>query len=302
MSTAQSDSKKDAALVAQTLQHAALRKTNAPRKHFFGVIVWWELRRRRTAILWWTIGSIIMTATIMSLFPSIRDQAAQMNQVINQLPAGLRELKAGSAGIVDVGDPASFINSQLFYATLPILWIILAITRGSAAIGREESSKTLELLLAQPVHRTRLLAAKAISTSLELLIVGVACLAVIVVMAPMLDMNLPTANLVAATLYTTLFSLSFGIITLALHAAGGLFKHVATTLAVTLSFGGYIVTSLSGLTDWLDVPVKFMPYHYFSPLDILHGKTPRGLLLYLTAVTLVCSTLAAIGFRRRDIE
>lgn len=289
------------AVVRQTLQNAHERK-NAMPKRYFGTVVLWELRRRRNAIIWWTVGSVIMTAVIMSLFPSIRDQAEQMNKVINQLPAGLRELKAGSAGIVDVGDPASFINSQLFYATLPIMWIILAITRGGAALGREEQSKTLELLLAQPLSRGRLLVAKFTSVTLELLIVGTASLAVVLAMAPMFDMNLSAGVLTAATVYTTLFSLSFGVIALALHAAGGVFKHIATPLAVTLGFGGYIITSLSGLTDWLDVPVTFMPYHYFNPLDVLNGKTPRGLLVYLIGVAVFCAMLAAIGFRRRDIE
>lgn len=72
-------------------------------------VLFWELKRRRTALLWWTIGSIVMTVVILALYPSIRDQAAQMNQVINQLPEGLREMKAGSAGSVDVGDRKSVV-------------------------------------------------------------------------------------------------------------------------------------------------------------------------------------------------
>ena len=298
----QPGNKRNGVAAAQSLQHAAQRKNTTPSGSTFSAIILWELRRRRTAIIWWVVGSVTMTTVIMALFPSIRDQAAQMNQVINQLPAGLRELKAGTAGIVDVGDPASFINSQLFYATLPIMWIILAITRGSAALGREEQTKTLELLLAQPISRISLLTAKITSVSLELMIVGAICLLVILAMAPMYDMNLSAGRLAAATLYTTLFSLSFGIIALTLHAAGGVLKRAATALAVVIGFGGYIVTSLSGLTDWLDVPVKFMPYHYFNPLNILHGQTPRGLLVYLISVVLLCTILATIGFRHRDIE
>ena len=123
--------------------------------------IFWELRRRRTALIWWTIGSILMTVTILALFPSIQDKAAQMNQVINQLPEGIREMKAGGVGSVDVGDPAQFLNSQLFYITLPMIWIILAITRGAAILGREEQDGTLEMLLARPLSRTRLLLAKA---------------------------------------------------------------------------------------------------------------------------------------------
>src|ERR1700760_3853975 len=111
----------------------------------------WELQQRKFAILWWTLGSVILCVVIMALYPSIRDQAHQLNQVINQLPQGLRELKTGGANSVNVADPVAFLNSQLFYATLPILWIILAITRAGSVLGRDEQNHTLELLLARPV-------------------------------------------------------------------------------------------------------------------------------------------------------
>lgn len=77
-------------------------------------VVLWELRRRRKAILWWTIGSVVMTFVILALFPSIRDKAADMNAVINQMPKELRGLKTGGAAQIDVGNPAQFLNSQLF--------------------------------------------------------------------------------------------------------------------------------------------------------------------------------------------
>src|SRR6476646_2802285 len=103
-------------------------------------ILAWELRRRRTALLWWTIGSVVLSVVIMLLYPSIRDQANQLNKVINALPPGLRELKTGGAASVNVADPIAFLNSQLFYATLPIVWILLAITRGSAVLGHDEQN------------------------------------------------------------------------------------------------------------------------------------------------------------------
>src|SRR5580765_339000 len=127
----------------------------------------WELRQRKSAITWWTIGSVVLAVVIVCLYPSIRDQANQLNQVMNQLPPGLRELKTGGSTSVNVADPVQFLNSQLFYATLPILWIILAITRGGAVVGRDEQNHTLELLLARPVSRAAVLTAKALSLLVE---------------------------------------------------------------------------------------------------------------------------------------
>ena len=265
-------------------------------------VILWELRQRRRAIFWWTLGSIIMTITILALFPSIRDKAADMNAVINQMPKELRGLKTGGATKIDVGDPLQFLNSQLFYATLPVLWIILAITRGASILGKEEQSRTLELLLARPVARAKLLAAKAIAFCTEFGFVTIVTLFSIVLLCPLFDLQIGVVPLILATLYTSLFSLSYGYIAFVLQATSMLTKRAATVVAVALGFGGYILASLSSLTDWLRYPVSLVPYHYFDPLAILQGHTPRGLLLYLMSVFFIGSLLAYFGFRRRDIE
>lgn len=265
-------------------------------------VILWELRRRRNTILLWTVGSIVLVGIILLVFPSIRDQAAQLDQVISKLPESMRGLKAGGNATVNLSDPVSFLNSQIFYATLPILWIILAITRGAGILGREEQNRTLELLLARPISRTRLLCAKALSLLVEFGIVSVATLLVITLLAPVFDMHVSTAKLALATLYTAAFSLSFGYIAFVMQATNRFTKHVAITVAVLLSFGGYVLASLSAMASWLEWPVKFLPYHYFRPLDAFEGRWPHGALLYMAIVFIAGSIAAIIGFRRRDIE
>ncbi len=264
-------------------------------------IIIWELRRRRSAIIWWGLGSVLLSILILALYPSIRDQAHQLNQVINQLPQGLRGLKTGGAQTVDVADPVAFLNSQLFYATLPILWIILAITRGASILGREEQTKTLELLLARPVRRGGLLLGKALSFAIEFIIVAGVTLAAIIVAAPLCSLHVGWWHLFVTTAFTALFAFSFGLIAFSLEAASSLTKRAATAVAVFIGFGGYILASLSGLTDWLKGPAKFAPYHYFEPTALLRGNSVHGLDIYLIGVLVVCAAVAYFGFRHRDI-
>lgn len=262
----------------------------------------WELRRRRAAIFWWTVGSVLLSAIILTLYPSIRDQAHQLNQVINQLPQGLRELKTGGSNSVNVADPVAFLNSQLFYATLPIIWIILAVTRGSSILGRDEQNHTLELLLARPISRARLLTAKALSLVVEFICVGGATLAAIIVLAPLFDMHLGATRLALTTIYTVLFSLSFGLIAFMLQATGRLAGRVASAVAVIVGFGGYLLASLSGLTHWLQTPAKFAPFHYFAPDKILKGQAVNGLNTYLIGILLLTVVVSYFSFRQRDIN
>lgn len=265
-------------------------------------ILAWELKQRKHAIWWWIAGSVAMTALILALYPSIRDQANELNSVINELPKELRGLKTGGETTINVADPVEFLNSQLFYATLPILWIILAVTRGPGLLAKDEESHTLELLLAKPISRTSLLTAKILSFWAEALIIAVATLLATLLIAPLVDIDISMAALASATLYTMLFSVSFGYIAFALHASGLLQRKAATATAVVLGFGGYILASLEGLTNWLEWPAKFVPYHYFKPAELLSGDVPLASVLYILVVIVAGTALAILGFRKRDIS
>jgi ABC-2 type transport system permease protein len=262
----------------------------------------WELRQRRMAILWWTLGSVILSVLILLLYPPIRDQANQFNQVFNDLPNGIRELKTGGSETINVADPVQFLNSQLFYITLPIIWIILAITRAGGILGRDEQNHTLELLLAHPISRTRLIFAKALSLSLEVAIVGGITLAAITAAAPLFDLHIGTWRLALATAYTVLFSLSFGLIAFTMQALGGVAHKAASAFAVFLAFGGYIIASMSGLTHWLENPAKVTPYYYFAPDKVMLGEPVTGLNIYLIGILIFTVALSYVGFRRRDIS
>lgn len=264
-------------------------------------VIAWELRERRFAILWWTVAAVGLAVLLMALYPSIHDEAKQLNNVLNQLPDSLKALKTGGTN-VDITSPAGYLHSQLFYITLPLVLIILSITRGSGLIGKEEQAHTLELLLARPISRAQLLLAKAISGTIEVLLVGATATIATAVLARVVGMDISVRTILITGLYTTLFSLSFGMISFTLTALGRLTKRASTTIATVVAFGGYILASLSGLSHYIETPARFVPYHYFFPLDILQGKVASGLLVYLAGVTLAAVTVSWFGFRRRDIS
>ena len=265
-------------------------------------IIAWELKQRKTAIFWWTLSAVTIVVVILLVYPPLKHQADQFNKVINQLPDGIRQLKAGGTGKVNVADPVDFLNSQLYYITLPILFIILTITRGGALIGRDEQDHTLELLLARPLSRGRLLFGKAMAGILETFFVAAVSTLAVIVFAKAVGMHLATGRLVATGLYTWLFCLSFGAIAFAITAAGRLTKRASTGIAVLISFGSYLVASLGGLNQTLANVAKFLPYHYFEPEKVLKGQHVSGLNVYLIGIFLVTTIVAYNGFRSRDVE
>jgi len=264
-------------------------------------MVLWELRQRKMAIFWWTVVSLVLVAVILGIYPSLHHNAQVLEKTLNQLPNGIRQLKNGNSSL-DVGSPVGFLNSQLFYITLPLLYIILTVTRGSALVGREEQSHTLELLLARPISRGQLLAGKAASLVLELGIITTITTLAILGLGHLVDIDIAVSRLIITSVYTALFCLSFGALSFALVAFGRLTKRSSTAIAVTIAFGGYLLASLSGLSHWLVNPAKLAPYHYFLPVNTLQGYAVHGLDSYLIGIFALTALAAYFGFRHRDID
>ena len=263
-------------------------------------IIIWELKLRKSYLFWWTISTCGLIALLLLVYPSIHAQADQLNKVLSQLPASLRDLKTGGSQI-DITSPIGYLHSQLYYVTLPLLQIIMAVGLGSSLIARDEQNHTLELLLARPLSRGKLLAAKALSGLIMVLSVSLIATIVTVILARLVGLHIATAHLVLTSLYTTLFSLSFGVIAFGLTAASNATRRLSMAAAVALSFGGYLLASLSGLSHYLETPAKFLPYHYFKPSDILAGHVAVGLNIYLVTIAVGLLLISWLGFRHRDI-
>ena len=264
-------------------------------------IIIWEIKQRKNYLFWWTLSIVSIIATLLLVYPSIHSQADQLNKVLNQLPAALRDLKTGG-NQVDITSPVGYLNSQLFYATLPFMQIIMAIGLGSSLLARDEQNHTLELLLARPISRGKLLAAKALSGLSLMLIVSVIGAIATVILAKLVNLQIATGYILAASLYTMLFSISFGAIAFTLSAASNSTRRASMGVAVALSFGGYLLASLSGMSHYIETPAKLLPYHYFNPAQILVGHVAVGLNVYLITTAFAAVLISWLGFRRRDIN
>jgi ABC-2 type transport system permease protein len=262
--------------------------------------IFWELRQRRLYTIGWGIAVSSIVLLLLVIYPSIHHQASQLNDVLNKLPASIRDLKTGGS-TVDITTPAGYLNSQLYYATLPLFYIIMAIGLGSSLLARDEQSHTLELLLARPLSRGNILLAKALSGVIIIGIVSLIATLLTVGLAPLFDITVSIGDLLLVNLWCTLFSLSFGAVAFALTAASNATRRSSIAAATALSFGGYLLASLGGLTSYLKTPAKFLPYHFYNPTQILEGHVSMGLQLYVLGLLLGCIVISSIGFRRRDV-
>lgn len=261
-------------------------------------IVKQELRRRRLYLLWWSIGIIVLVALTILAYGSVKDQADQLNKAFDHLSSNISSF----VGTDNMFTPTGYLNSQLYFITLPILFILLSITLTSSLVSKEERNHTLELLLARPIGRSRLLAAKALSGALIVGVLGLVTALVTLLCSYAVHTGVGAGHLLLTTLWMVLFSGAFGAVAFMFYAASQATRRVAAVAAILLSLGGYILSSLAGMVHGLAWVAKLFPYHYYNPGAILTGSVSVGLVIYVAAIYVVALGIGVLGFRRRDIS
>ena len=260
-------------------------------------VITWELKRRRWFTLWWTIGIASLIAITVLAYKAIGHDAAKLNSSFDSISSSAGGFFGGS----DFFSPIGYLSSQIYYILLPIMVIIMATTLAAGLMNRDENDSTVEYTLARAMSRRRLLLAKTIVGLVVITAVCVLTYAVTVATVQFAGIHIGQWDLFITHVLSFAFSASFGVIAFALMAASQLTRKVATSVAIVLAFGGYVVSSLAGLVHWLETPAKFMPYHYYDTVGLLSGHVGRGLTVYLIGVAVIAATSAAIGYARRDI-
>lgn len=262
-------------------------------------IIRWTLWQRRWPTLWWAIGVAAFIFLSLSFYASFRDQAAQFNQILDRLPAAARSLFAGNS---DILSPQGFLSARVYYLMLPLLLSFLAIGMGASLITKEEESGTLELLLARPVSRTRLLLAKALAGFIIIVTVSLVALVSTLIICKLVKLEIPLGRVVITTLACLVLALVFGALAFAMSALGRWAKMASVGLSVIIALGGYIVSSLAGAVEWLRWPAKFFPYHYYRPTQTLAGVYAWRNTLLLLGLVIILIIIAWQGFRKRDLN
>lgn len=261
-------------------------------------VIRWTLWQRRWSTMWWSVGLFSFIFINMVFYPTFKDSADQLAKSFSTLPKAAVQLFGGSS---DFFSPVGFLNSQIFFLMLPLLLTMLAVSLGSSLIAREEQDMTIELLLARPVSRGRLMAAKVIAGTIALSIVSAIALVTVVVTARVFGLDgIPSRAIALASFNSFLLAYATGAIAFLL-AATGRARGAAIGIGAVIGVGGYLISSLSGTVDWLKTPAKAFPFNYYQSEAILRSTYHWTSALFFVIVIAVCGGLSYLAFRRRDI-
>ena len=254
--------------------------------------------RRRT--VWaWGGGLGLLTVAMFSAWPALAQDADALAALITSMP---REVFAmfGMSDPAAIVTPAGFISSRIYQTIGPILVIMFAVRGVSMGLTKEESSGVLDLVLANPAVRSKVIATKA---------AGIVFTTALVVLIPTLvalvgdiawETDLGAGRILAASAGLGLLGLFFAGLAMAIWAlGGGSFPTIRITAVVALAT--FFLNGLGSLTDTLE------PARVISPFYWYFGDTPplaKGFeptYLFLLAGTLIAVWVAISRFGRRDV-
>lgn len=249
----------------------------------------------RKSLFVWSAGIILIAIFYASIYPMISGDS--FKQAFSNLPAGMDAL-IGNADFFTT--PDGFIHGEFFALTMPLIICIMAIVVASALIAREEDSGTLELLLARPVSRSKLIRQKI--TALITIIVGLsACVWIGLWLGSLLidKFDVTLSYMAIAALNLALLAAAFGCLALMITALYGKRGVASATVGIYFLFS-YIIGTFGEQVSWLKPLEPFALFHYFDTIDILHGDTRWWDMVILMMVCLLTYFVAELAFRRRD--
>jgi ABC-2 type transport system permease protein len=261
-------------------------------------VIFAELKRRRWSTMWWTIAIVGLIALTLLFYPSIRDQSAELDKSLGNLSPEVVNLFSDTG---DFFSPVGYLSSQIFYMLFPLLLSFLAVSLGSSLIAREEQSGTLELLLARPLSRAKLVIAKATSGLLILGTVAAIGIIVCVLLAKLVGMDVSLGGIAVTGITAFLFAALLGSIAFALTAMGRYGRGMSIGVAALVGFASYIATSFESPLTWMKHVSRLLPFHYYHPAEMLGGNLNWHTAVGYLVIVLILGCLAIIGFRRRDI-
>lgn len=252
------------------------------------------IRAQRRSLLMWSVALAGVSALYIGIYPAMGG-GEEMAALVESLP----EAMVTAFGYDQIGTPGGWLTSTVYGLLGPVLLLVFAIGTGARLIAGQEEDGTLELELASPVGRRRILGERMAALWLDITLLVAVITAVAYLLVEMLDMEVGLVEILAGSTGMLLLVVGFGTVALAVGAVTGR-RAVALGAAAGLAVVSFIFDAIGPTieADWMTAVSPFSWYLGESPLT--NGFDLAGLGL-LALVPLVATFVAFAAFDRRDL-
>ncbi|HET9849309.1 MAG TPA: ABC transporter permease subunit [Candidatus Dormibacteraeota bacterium] len=239
--------------------------------------------------LWWTLGIAGFAAWMVVV---VKQTESQLVSIAQSSPV-LKDFFSALGGS-SVTNNASILSA--LFAFLPVALMVFALTQTNRWAADEEDGR-LELVLATPEPRVRVLGGRFAALATSTVIIGVVTLMATAVTSALSGVRLDGGNLVAASL--SMIPLGLLVAALGYLFSGWLRTAIDTGLLSFLLVIWVFISFIGPGLNWPDSTLRISPlYYYGTPL--LHGLKLADTLGILV-VSAAALGLASFRFARKDI-
>jgi ABC-2 type transport system permease protein len=236
---------------------------------------------------WWTIGLAGFAAWMVV---AIQQMESRLNVLLTS-PAAAALLKNLGGG-VSIG--ASLLSAM--FGFLPLLLMAFAVTQVSSWASDEQDGR-LELVLATPQSRARVILGRFAALATATIAIGVVTLLATGATSAATGVKLDPANLAAASL--GMIPLGLLVAAIGYLASGWLRSAADTGLLSFLLVLWFFISFIGPELQWPDAALRLSAlYYYGTPL--VHGLQTSSV-VGVIAVAAVALALGTLRFSRKDI-
>lgn len=238
----------------------------------------------------WTLAAGLLAMMYSSFYPQM---SADSMESVPEAMEGF--------GFDDASSAAGYLQGAVFGLLVPLLAVFYGAATGARMISADEESGYLDLLLAHPLGRTRLLLHRFAALAAGGVVIAAVVLAAVLAVRTSAELDsIAVAHFAAQALNLALLAVLFGALAIGIGAATG--KGRPAVFGVTGGVG-VAAYALHGFApqigaDWLR---RLTPFHYYiggEPLKNGFQFVDAGVLV---AATVILIAVGAWRFGRRDL-
>jgi len=260
------------------------------------------LRDKFKSFLIYSVASIAFIEMFVAIFPSIKDQAAKVDQLMKVFPPALFKAFNMDISSMSFGNFETFLSSKYLGMMWPVLLIIFAISLANYIVVNEIEKGTIETLMSLPAKRSKIFLQRYFA-GLGLL-AGFCIIGIFgaIPLAMLHGVDFAIANYFTAAIVAFLFAwaiYSLAIFFSTIFSEKGKASMMSGGILVVM----YVLSVVAALNDNLVNLKYFSFFHYFNGSELLAKNViPDYAVLALGGFGLVALIVSLIIFKRRDLS
>jgi ABC-2 type transport system permease protein len=245
----------------------------------------------------WTISAIVVLLVLVVVaLPAYSSFGDEYIRLFEDMPDWMAVIYGEDATSV-----AGLVGAALFTLMGPLVLLVYAIGQGTGAAVGEEEARTLPLLLANPLSRTRVLVTKVSVAAGGVVLIAVALWLAVSIVAGLVGLDLGSLDILAASTHLAALGLLFGSFALAVSAWTGA-ASLGIGMAAMVAVLSYVASTWLPLVEGLDVLADWSPWHLYAGTDALRQGIDLVLLVVSLGLGAALFGAGVVGLRRRDLR